>query len=157
MILIKNSEEVIREAKHQLHMTMDDYQTKIISIFDKHHILMNQRIRLMILLSDIKEQAVLIGKHSAAKGRSEYEGQDQLITEVIDEVPFQYSKETVRDLENNIQISKREIEDIAKECGLDAEKIVNLKALLLNLKVSSYVNGHYEMYVKDNTLSSKRS
>jgi hypothetical protein len=108
MILIKNSEEVIREAKYQLHTTMDDYQTKIISIFDKHCILMNQRIRLMILLSDIKEQAVLIGKHAAAKGRLEYEGQDQLITEVIDEVPFQYSKETVTDLENNIQISKRE-------------------------------------------------
>ncbi|MGR9522348.1 hypothetical protein ACSS31_00590 [Priestia megaterium] len=46
MILIKNSEEVIREAKHQLHTTMDDYQTKIISIFDKHHILMNQRIEI---------------------------------------------------------------------------------------------------------------
>ncbi|KRF54179.1 hypothetical protein [Priestia megaterium] len=157
MILIKNSEEVIREAKYQLHMTMDDYQTNIISIFDKQRILMNQRIRLMILLSDIKEQAVLIGKHSAAKGRSEYGGQDQLITEVIDGVPFQYSKETVSNLENNIQISKREIEDIAKECGLDTEKTINLKALLLNLKVSSYINGHYEMYVKDNTLSDKRS
>ena len=35
MILIKNQEEVIREAKYQLHTTMDDYQTKIISIFDK--------------------------------------------------------------------------------------------------------------------------
>ncbi|MDD9795710.1 hypothetical protein, partial [Priestia megaterium] len=139
------------------HTTMDDYQTKIISIFDKHHIPMNQRIRLMILLSDIKEQAVLIGKHAAVKGRLEYEGQDQLITEVIDEVPFQYSKETVTDLEDNIQISKKGIEDIAKECGLDTEKIVNLKALLLNLKVSSYINGHYEMYVKDNTLSGKRS
>ena len=61
MILIKNREEVIREAKYQLHLTMDDYQTKIISIFDKQRILVNQRIRLMILLSDIKEQAVLIG------------------------------------------------------------------------------------------------
>lgn len=157
MILIKNSEEVIREAKYQLHLTMDDYQTKIISIFDKQRILMNQRIKLMILLSDIKEQAVLIGKHSAAKGRLEYEGQDQLITEVIDEVPFQYSKETVTDLENNIQISKREIEELAKECELDTEETINLKALLLNLKVSSYINGHYEMYVKDNTLSGKRS
>ncbi|MED4241000.1 hypothetical protein [Priestia megaterium] len=157
MILIKNSEEVIREAKHQLHTTMDDYQTKIIFIFDNHPILMNQRIRLMILLSDIKEQAVLIGKHAAVKGRLEYEGQNQLITEVIDEVPFQYSKETVTDLEDNIQISKKGIEDIAKECGLDAEKIFTLKALLLNLKVSSYINGHYEMYVKDNTLSGKRS
>ncbi len=156
MILIKNREEVIREAKHQLHTTMDDYQTKIISIFDKHPILMNQRIRLMILLSDIKEQAVLIGKHAAVKGRLEYEEHDQLITEVIDEVPFQYSKETVTDLEDNIQISKKGIEDIAKECGVDTEKIVNLKALLLNLKVSSYINGHYEMYVKDNTLSGKR-
>src|SRR5690349_20999682 len=104
MILIKNSEEVIREAKHQLHTTMDDYQTNIISIFDKQRILVNQLIRLMILLSDIKEQAVLIGKHAAAKGRLEYEGQDQLIAEVVDEVPFQYSKETVTDLENNIQI-----------------------------------------------------
>ena len=56
-----------------------------------------------------------------------------------------------------IQISKKGIEDIAKECGLDAEKIVTLKALLLNLKVSSYINGHYEMYVKDNTLSCKRT
>jgi hypothetical protein len=157
MILIKNSEEVIREAKYQLHLTMDDYQTKIISIFDNQRILMNQRIRLMILLSDIKEQAVLIGKHSAAKGKLEYEEQDQLIAEVIDEVPFQYSKETVTDLENNIQISKREIEELAKECELDIEETINLKALLLNLKVSSYINGHYEMYVKDNTLSCKRT
>ena len=61
------------------------------------------------------------------------------------------------DLENNIQISKREIEDIAKEYGLSTEEIIDLKALLLNLKVSSYINGHYEMYVKDNTLSGKRS
>jgi len=157
MILIKNSEEVIREAKHQLHTTMDDYQTKIISIFDKQRILVNQLIRLMILLSDIKEQAVLIGKHSAAKGRLEYEGQDQLIAEVVDEVPFQYSKETVTDLENNIQISKGEIEELAKECGLDTEETIKVKALLLNLKVSSYINGHYEMYVKDNTLSDTRS
>ncbi|MEK1829491.1 hypothetical protein AAAC51_36000 [Priestia megaterium] len=56
MILIKNSEEVIREAKHQLHTTMDDYQTKIISIFDKYHVLMDQQIKLMILLSDIKSR-----------------------------------------------------------------------------------------------------
>lgn len=157
MILIKNSEEVIREAKHQLHTTMDDYQTKIISIFDKYHVLMDQQIKLMILLSDIKEQAVLIGKHAAVKGKLEYEGQDQLITEVIDEVPFQYSKETVNDLENNIQISKKGIEELAKECGLDTEKTISLKALLLNLKVASYINGHYEMYVKDNTLSDTRS
>ena len=53
---------------------------------------MNKRIDLMILLSDIKEQAVLIGKHAAIKGKLEYEGQNQLITEVVDEVPFQYSK-----------------------------------------------------------------
>lgn len=45
---------------------------------------------------------------------------------------------------------------MAKEYGLDSE-LVNLKALLLNLKVTSYVNGHYEIYVKDNNLSSKRS
>ncbi len=44
MILIKNQEEVIREAKYQLHTTMDDYQTKIISTFDKHHIPMSKRI-----------------------------------------------------------------------------------------------------------------
>ena len=62
----------------------------------------------MILLSDIKEQAVLIGKQAAIKGKSEYEGQNQLITEVVDEVPFQYSKKTVTDLENNIQISQKE-------------------------------------------------
>ena len=48
MILIKNSEEVIREAKYQLHLTMDDYQTKIISIFDKQRILMNQRRKIRI-------------------------------------------------------------------------------------------------------------
>ncbi len=41
----------------------------------------------MILLSDIKEQAELIGKQAAIKGKSEYEGQNQLITEVVDEVP----------------------------------------------------------------------
>ncbi|OVE34852.1 hypothetical protein CCZ20_24210 [Priestia aryabhattai] len=156
MILIKNQEEVIREAKYQLHTTMDDYQTKIISTFDKQHITMSKRIDLMILLSDIKEQAVLIGKQAAIKGKSEYEGQNQLITEVVDEVPFQYSEKTVTDLENNIQIIKKKIEDMARECGLDSE-LVNLKALLLNLKVTSYINGHYEMYVKDNTLSSKRS
>ncbi len=45
---------------------------------------------------------------------------------------------------------------MAREYELDSE-LVNLKALLLNLKVTSYINGHYEMYVKDNTLSSKRS
>lgn len=156
MILIKNQEEVIREAKYQLHTTMDDYQTKIISIFDKQHIPMSKRIDLMILLSDIKEQAVLIGKQAAIKGKSEYEGQNQLITEVVDEVPFQYSEKTVTDLENNIQIIKKKIEDMARECELDSE-LVNLKALLLNLKVTSYINGHYEMYVKDNTLSNKRS
>ncbi|MGE6833775.1 hypothetical protein ACQKGA_28910 [Priestia megaterium] len=156
MILIKNQEEVIREAKYQLHTTMDDYQTKIISIFDKQDIPMSKRIDLMILLSDIKEQAVLIGKQAAIKGKSEYEGQNQLITEVVDEVPFQYSEKTVTDLENNIQIIKKKIEDMARECELDSE-LVNLKALLLNLKVTSYINGHYEMYVKDNTLSSKRS
>ncbi|MBU8589890.1 hypothetical protein Q8G31_25315 [Priestia megaterium] len=156
MILIKNQEEVIREAKYQLHTTMDDYQTKIISTFDKHHIPMSKRINLMILLSDIKEQAVLIGKQAAIKGKSEYEGQNQLITEVVDEVPFQYSEKTVTDLENNIQIIKKKIEDMAREYELDSE-LVNLKALLLNLKVTSYINGHYEMYVKDNTLSSKRS
>jgi succinylglutamate desuccinylase len=156
MILIKNQEEVIREAKYQLHTTMDDYQTKIISIFDKQDIPMSKRIDLMILLSDIKEQAVLIGKQAAIKGKSEYEGQNQLITEVVDEVPFQYSEKTVTDLENNIQIIKKKIEDMAREYELDSE-LVNLKALLLNLKVTSYINGHYEMYVKDNTLSSKRS
>ncbi|WP_061860365.1 hypothetical protein [Priestia megaterium] len=156
MILIKNQEEVIREAKYQLHTTMDDYQTKIISIFDKQDIPMSKRIDLMILLSGIKEQAVLIGKQAAIKGKSEYEGQNQLITEVVDEVPFQYSEKTVTDLENNIQIIKKKIEDMARECELDSE-LVNLKALLLNLKVTSYINGHYEMYVKDNTLSSKRS
>ncbi|MBA9042890.1 succinylglutamate desuccinylase [Bacillus aryabhattai] len=156
MILIKNQEEVIREAKYQLHTTMDDYQTKIISIFDKQDVPMSKRIDLMILLSDIKEQAVLIGKQAAIKGKSEYEGQNQLITEVVDEVPFQYSEKTVTDLENNIQIIKKKIEDRARESGLDSE-LVNLKALLLNLKVTSYINGHYEMYVKDNTLSSKRS
>ncbi|ADE72618.1 MULTISPECIES: hypothetical protein [Priestia] len=156
MILIKNQEEVIREAKYQLHTTMDDYQTKIISTFDKHHIPMSKRINLMILLSDIKEQAVLIGKQAAIKGKSEHQGQNQLITEVVDEVPFQYSEKTVTDLENNIQIIKKKIEDLAREYELDSE-LVNLKALLLNLKVTSYINGHYEMYVKDNTLSSKRS
>ncbi|MBT2259462.1 hypothetical protein [Priestia megaterium] len=156
MILIKNQKEVIREAKYQLHTTMDDYQTKIISIFDKQDIPMSKRIDLMILLSDIKEQAVLIGKQAAIKGKSEYEGQNQLITEVVDEVPFQYSEKTVTDLENNIQIIKKKIEDMAREYRLDSE-LVNLKALLLNLKVTSYINGHYEMYVKDNTLSSKRS
>jgi succinylglutamate desuccinylase len=156
MILIKNQKEVIREAKYQLHTTMDDYQTKIISIFDKQDIPMSKRIDLMILLSDIKEQAVLIGKQAAIKGKSEYEGQNQLITEVVDEVPFQYSEKTVTDLENNIQIIKKKIEDMAREYELDSE-LVNLKALLLNLKVTSYINGHYEMYVKDNTLSSKRS
>jgi hypothetical protein len=156
MILIKNQEEVIREAKYQLHTTMDDYQTKIISIFDKQDIPMSKRIDLMILLSDIKEQAVLIGKQAAIKGKSEYEGQNQLITEVVDEVPFQYSEKTVTDLENNIQIIKKKIEDMAREYGLDSE-LVNLKAFLLNLKVTSYINGHYEIYVKDNTLSSKRS
>ena len=88
--------------------------------------------------------------------RSQYEGQNQLITEVVDEVPFQYSEKTVTDLENNIQIIKKKIENMARECELDSE-LVNLKALLLNLKVTSYINGHYEMYVKDNTLSSKRS
>ncbi|MGF9946227.1 hypothetical protein ABEX44_23645 [Priestia megaterium] len=156
MILIKNQEEVIREAKYQLHTTMDDYQTKIISIFDKQDIPMSKRIDLMILLSDIKEQAVLIGKQAAIKGKSEYEGKNQLITEIVDEVPFQYSEKTVTDLENNIQIIKKKIEDMAREYRLDSE-LVNLKALLLNLKVTSYINGHYEMYVKDNTLSSKRS
>ncbi|MCY9024063.1 hypothetical protein MOF32_14045 [Priestia megaterium] len=156
MILIKNQEEVIREAKYQLHTTMDDYQTKIISIFDKQDIAMSKRIDLMILLSDIKEQAVLIGKQAAIKGKSEYEGKNQLITEIVDEVPFQYSEKTVTDLENNIQIIKKKIEDMAREYRLDSE-LVNLKALLLNLKVTSYINGHYEMYVKDNTLSSKRS
>ncbi len=48
-----------------------------------------------------------------SKGDYEYE-RDQLITEVIDEVPFQYSKETITDLEDNIQISKRGFEDIVK-------------------------------------------
>ena len=109
----------------------------------------------------LKMSANFVTKKSGEDGiefaLKEYEGQDQLITEVIDEVPFQYSKETVTDLENNIQISKREIEELAKECELDIEETINLKALLLNLKVSSYINGHYEMYVKDNTLSSKRS
>jgi len=157
MILIKNSEKVIREAKYQLHTTMDDYQTKIISIFDKHHFPISQRINLMIILSDIKEQAVLIGKHAALKGNLEHEEPNQLITEVVEEVPFQYSKETITDLENNIQISKKKIEGVAKSCGLEIEAIVHLKALLLNLKVSSYINGHYEMYVKDNTLSTERS
>ncbi|MFE7084390.1 hypothetical protein [Priestia megaterium] len=156
MILIKNSEKVIREAKYQLHTTMDHYQTKIISIFDKSYFPINERTNLMILLSDIKEQAVLIGKHAAIKGKLEHEKPNQLITEVVKEVPSQYSKETINDLENNIQMSKKKIEDIAKNWELETEAIVHLKALLLNLKVSSYINGHYEMYVKDNTLSTER-